>query len=66
MSWLPDKDHPVWKTIQGILALSAIIFAAYHGMEGFHQSGLDKSDAAGMGGLGLAGKLVWQYMRSDS
>lgn len=62
MSWLPEKDHPVWKLAQSIVALVPILWVSYHAAHG-HTSGVDLSDAAGAGGAALAIKLLVQQMK---
>lgn len=62
MPW-PEKDHPVWTLAQSIVALIAILVLVLH-PNGAHRGSVpDMNDAAGMGGLALAAKLLWQQFR---
>lgn len=63
MSWLPEKDHPVWKLAQSIVALVPLLWVSYHAWHG-HAGGVDLSDAAGVGGAALAMKLLVQQFKS--
>lgn len=56
---LLDAAHPVWRLAQGIVAIVGIWVAAAHG----HAGGVDASDAAGVGGAALAGRLAWLWIR---
>lgn len=66
MAFLPDKDHPVWKIIQTLVSALCIGFFSFHGIsEGAgHSLNPDVNDAAGVGGLALAVKLIFQWMNS--
>lgn len=63
--WWEDARHPIWKVAQGIVSIGGLVVLAYHGAEGAHGSGfgIDLSDAAGLGGAALAGKMAWQAWR---
>ena len=59
----PDKDHPVWTLAQSVVALIAVLILVAH-PNGAHQATMpDMNDAAGLGGLALAAKLLWQQIR---
>lgn len=60
---LPPTDHPLWKVAQGALAVAGLTILVWHGMGGEH-AGLDAADGAGALGVGLAGKLFYQFLRS--
>lgn len=59
---LPDKDHPLWKLAQSLVALLGLVLAARHAAIGEHVA-VDLSDAAGLGGAALGAKLLLQAWR---
>ncbi|MGH7177885.1 MAG: hypothetical protein ACREJC_10925 [Tepidisphaeraceae bacterium] len=59
---LPDKDHPLWKLAQSLVALAGIGLLVIHSLYGGH-AGLDLSDAAGAGGGLLGAKLIYQILK---
>ena len=61
--WLPPKDHPLWKTTQGLAGLGLATLMVWHGIDGSHTAGFDPADGAGVLGVGILGKLVWQYLK---
>lgn len=61
---LPEKDHPIWKILQGVLALGGLYILAMHswaGMEGTHTPGVDTGDIAGIGGTLVGVRLAWLH-----
>ena len=59
---MPDKDHPIWKLAQGLIALAGLIWLGSHGMS---LETLDADGAAtGAVGVGITGKLVYQFLKS--
>ena len=56
-------NHPIWKLAQSIVALVGLSIVAFHGIDGGHIGGVDLEDGAGVAGLGLAGKLVYQALK---
>lgn len=64
-SRLPAKGHPIWKILHGLIAVAGIGILALHGVDGGHSGHLpDAEDGAGLLGLGAAGKLFYDYLRS--
>lgn len=64
---LIDKDHPVWKLAQSIVALALLYLLTKEGIQvvnSAHSITPDFSDIGGMAGLGIAGKLIYQYFKS--
>lgn len=59
---MPDKDHPIWKLAQSIIALIGIVWFSYHSVS----AGNVDTDgvASGVGSGILSGKLLYQYLRS--
>lgn len=68
ITWLPEKDHPVWKLAQSLVALAALAIWAYHGEWGpptpIQEAGTHTPDMIGLMGSGVAAKLAWQFFRS--
>lgn len=67
MAWWQDAKHPIWKVAQGLIALAMLIVGSYHGIEladGQHAARVDLGDVTGLGGLGVTGKLLWDYFRT--
>lgn len=62
-SWMPDKDHPLWKTLQMLISLIGILVTVLHGLEGGHHGAVDVGDATGAVGGMLALKLGVQALR---
>lgn len=60
---MPPADHPLWKIAQGALAVAGLTILVWHGVGGEH-AGLDAADGAGAIGLGVAGKLFYQFLRN--
>lgn len=56
MSFIPDKNHPIWNIIKGLISLITLSIWIWH----MHTShiGLDMSDASGVIGAGFAVKLI--------
>lgn len=61
---LPPSDHPVWKILQGLISLVGLAILATHGIDGGHTGGVDVEDGAGVVGLGVAGRMLYQTFKS--
>lgn len=59
---MPDKDHPVWKTLQTAFAVIGIGILVWH-MEHAPQALDTDSVVAGGGGLAVGAKLLWQSVK---
>lgn len=61
MKNLPNKNHPIWKLMQSVIALIALFIFIYHGHEGLR---FDMNDASGVVGMGVIVKLIYQFIKS--
>lgn len=53
---IPDKDHPVWKILQGVISLLGLIIFLFH--TDIH------GDVAGVAGVGGAVHLLYKMSRA--
>jgi len=60
--WGPPPDHPLWKLAQSLIALLALLIIVVHPTGAHHAAVPDMNDLIGVGGVGLAGKLLWQQL----
>ena len=58
---MPDKDHPLWKTLQTAFAVVALCVLVWH----VEHSGaaVDADAVIGGGGVVVASKLIWQALK---
>lgn len=59
---MPDKDHPLWKTLQTFFAVVGVGILVWH----LEHSGVGNPDidsAVGTGGLAVGIKLLWQSVK---
>jgi len=61
MSTLPDKDHPIWKLAQSIVAIAGLAVFAAFGLD--HAPAIDLDTAAGLGGAAVGSKLLYQLVK---
>jgi hypothetical protein len=54
-------DHPGWKVAQTALAVAGIVVIVLH-RDAHVTTTPDVTDVVGIGGLSLAGKLLWQQL----
>ena len=60
---LPQKDHPIWKLLQGTVSLASLCIYVAHTPS--HPAGVvfDPPDTTGLVGVTLALKLAWQSLK---
>jgi hypothetical protein len=57
---MPDKDHPVWKTLQIAFTVIGLVVLVVHGVDGAHDGAVDVSDVGGVASVGVGVKLLLQ------